>query len=97
MNTSQSALWAFLGFAATGAVLACDFESITADELIARDTEAMGGRAAIEAVEAVEVSLHVNNSGIQSGWNLPRPRGRAGCGSGRARVASKTFDIYRTR
>jgi len=61
MNTSQLALWAFLGFADTGAVLACDFGSITADELIARDTEAMGGRAAIEAVEAVEVSLHVNN------------------------------------
>ncbi len=46
MNTSQSALWAFLCFAAAGAVLACDFGSITADELIARDTEAMGGRAA---------------------------------------------------
>jgi len=35
--------------------------TITLDELVARNTEAMGGRAAIEAVHALEVKLHVSN------------------------------------
>jgi hypothetical protein len=34
---------------------------LTVDDIIARNTEAMGGRRSIEAVQAVEVSLHVSN------------------------------------
>lgn len=34
---------------------------LTLEEIIARNTEAMGGRAALEAVQAVEVSLHVKD------------------------------------
>ena len=34
---------------------------ITLEELIARNTEAMGGRAAIEAVQSLEVGLHITD------------------------------------
>ncbi len=38
-----------------------DEKLLTLDEIIARNTEAMGGRAAIEKVQAIEVSLHIKD------------------------------------
>ena len=39
--------------------------SLTLDQVIARNTEAMGGREKIEAVQAVEVSLHIKDPGFE--------------------------------
>ncbi|MFL6595710.1 MAG: hypothetical protein ACJ8HQ_09745 [Chthoniobacterales bacterium] len=38
---------------------------LTLEEIVARNTEAMGGRAAIEAVQAVEVALHIKDPGFE--------------------------------
>jgi len=41
------------------ALHACQRAPLTADQVIARNTQAMGGLAAIEAVKSVEVDLHI--------------------------------------
>jgi len=38
---------------------------LTVEEIIERNTNAMGGRVAIEAVQAVEVSLHITNPNFE--------------------------------
>jgi hypothetical protein len=38
---------------------------LTLDEIIVRNSDAMGGRAAIEAVQAVEVALHIKDPGFE--------------------------------
>jgi hypothetical protein len=37
----------------------CDHAPLTVDQVIERNTRAMGGRAAIEAVKSIEVDLHI--------------------------------------
>src|SRR5256885_7536485 len=37
----------------------CNRQSLTVDDVIERNTQAMGGRAAIEAIHAIEVDLHI--------------------------------------
>jgi hypothetical protein len=41
----------------------CNRAPLTLDEIIDRNAEAMGGRAAIEAVQSIEVSLHISDPG----------------------------------
>jgi hypothetical protein len=60
-----------LALATAGAVLAGDSAIVTFDEVIARNTEAMGGSAAIEAIQSVEVSLHITDQASRS-WRLSR-------------------------
>jgi hypothetical protein len=43
----------------------CKVGPVTVEEIIERNTNAMGGRAAIEAVQAVEVSLHIKDPGFE--------------------------------
>ncbi|HJT44783.1 MAG TPA: hypothetical protein VJ721_00805 [Chthoniobacterales bacterium] len=47
------------------ALIACQREPKTIDELIERNTEAMGGRAAIEAIQSIEVDLHISDPGFE--------------------------------
>ena len=57
-----------LGFAILGVVLTltgCQREPKTIDELIERNTEAMGGPAAIEAIQSIEVNLHISDPGVE--------------------------------
>ena len=52
-----------------GAVLVlfgCNRAPSTIDEVIARNTKAMGGRTAIEAIHSIEVSLHITDPGFEA-------------------------------
>ena len=40
---------------------ACNHRRLTVDEVIGRNTDAMGGRAALESVQNVEIELHVTD------------------------------------
>jgi hypothetical protein len=67
MTTARSIFTtsSFLSFVGAGALLAGEPADIALDEIIARNTEAMGGRAVIEAVQSVEVSLHIADPGFE--------------------------------
>jgi len=47
------------------ALSACTQRPLTLDEVIERNTTAMGGRAVIEAVQSIEVSLHISDPGSE--------------------------------
>lgn len=40
--------------------------ALTVDDVIDRNTKAMGGRAAIEAVQSIKVSLHISDPGFEA-------------------------------
>jgi hypothetical protein len=65
MKLARRLLLAMLLAFAPGVSLAAEPGSLTLDQVIARNTEAMGGRAAIEAVQTVEVSLHIKDPGFE--------------------------------
>ena len=46
-------------------VPACEHRPSTVDEVIERNTRATGGRAAIEAVQSIEVDLHIVDPGFE--------------------------------
>ena len=43
----------------------CDRAPLTLDQVIERNTKAMGGRAAIEAVKSIQVDLHIVDPGFE--------------------------------
>jgi hypothetical protein len=59
-STVASAIFGFV-LAAVG----CNRAPTTLDEVIDRNTKAMGGRAAIEAIQSIEVSLHISDPGSE--------------------------------
>src|ERR1700739_927655 len=68
---------------------------VTVEEIIERNTNAMGGRAAIEAVQAVEVSLHIRdpNSEVDGVYRAARPgRMRIDIIANGTRVFMERFD-----
>ena len=46
-------------FAALSVVTGCSREELNLEQLIERNTNAVGGRAAIEAVQGIEINLHI--------------------------------------
>src|SRR5436853_1702904 len=46
-------------------LLGCNRHLLTVDDVIERNTKAMGGRAAIEAVQSIEVNLHIVDPGFE--------------------------------
>ena len=56
-------------FVIAGAIVvvlaSCSRSPTTIDELIKRNTEAMGGRVAIEAIQSIEVNLHISDPGSE--------------------------------
>jgi hypothetical protein len=46
-------------------LLGCN-RAVTVDDVIDRNTKAMGGKAAIEAVQSTEVSLHISDPGFEA-------------------------------
>jgi hypothetical protein len=82
-----SALLLFVATAAGG--------DLTVDEIIARNTAAMGGAAAIEAVHAVEVTLHISNPDfeVDGVYRAARPgRMRIDITAGGKHVFTEAFD-----
>src|SRR4051794_131570 len=47
------------------ALLGCDRHPLTVDDVIERNTSAMGGRAAIEAIHSIEINLHITDPGFE--------------------------------
>ena len=47
------------------ALLGCNRAPLTLDQVIERNTKAMGGRAAIEAVKSIQVDLHIVDPGFE--------------------------------
>lgn len=47
------------------ALAGCD-RAVTLDKIIDRNAQAMGGRAAIEAIQSIEVSLHISDPGFEA-------------------------------
>jgi hypothetical protein len=50
-------------------------DSISLDEIIERNTDAMGGRAAIEAVQSIQIDLHIKDPSfkVDGTYNAARP------------------------
>ncbi len=65
MKLARRLLLAILVVFVPGVSPAGEPASLTLDQVIARNTEAMGGREKIEAVQAVEVSLHIKDPGFE--------------------------------
>ena len=55
-----------ISLAAALSLAACYRQSLTVDQLIERNTQAVGGRAALEAVHSIRVDLHVADPGFEA-------------------------------
>jgi hypothetical protein len=80
------------------ALFGCDRVPSTVDEIIERNTKAMGGRAAIEAVKSIQVDLHIVDPGfeVDGTYRAARPdRMRIDVAAGGKHVFTEAFDGQR--
>jgi len=78
-----------------GVLFGCDRHSLTVDDVIERNTRAMGGRAAIEAIHSVEINLHITDPGFEVDgiYRAARPgRMRIDVQAGGKHVFTEAFD-----
>jgi hypothetical protein len=76
-------------------LLGCNRDPVTLDELIARNTKVMGGRVAIEAIQTIEVALHITDPDfeVDSFYHAARPgRMRIDVSAGGKHVFAEAFD-----
>src|SRR6266446_10667260 len=69
--------------------------ALTVDDVIERNTSAMGGRAAIEAIHSIEINLHITDPGFEVDgiYRTARPgRMRIDVQAGGKHVFSEAFD-----
>src|ERR1700736_610220 len=75
--------------------LGCNRHSLTVDDVIERNTKAMGGRDAIEAVQSIEVNLHITDPGFEVDgiYRAARPgRMRIDVQAGGKHIFTEAFD-----
>jgi hypothetical protein len=75
--------------------LGCGRTALTVDQVIERNTEAIGGRAAIEAIKSIEVALHISDTGFEVDgiYRAARPgRMRIDVHAGGKHVFTEAFD-----
>ncbi|HEX4707608.1 MAG TPA: hypothetical protein VH229_07730, partial [Candidatus Udaeobacter sp.] len=87
----QIFLFVTLGFALNG----CARTALTVDQVIERNTQAMGGRSGIEAVQSIEVDLHIVDPGfeVDGKYRAARPgRMRIDVMAGGKHVYTEAFD-----
>jgi len=80
---------------AASILLGCNRHSLTVDDVIERNTKAMGGRAAIEAVQSIEVNLHITDPGFEVDgiYRAARPgRMRIDVQAGGKHIFTEAFD-----
>src|SRR4051812_35825132 len=53
-------------FFLVAALAGCNRGALTLDQVIERNAQAVGGRAAIEAIQSIEVSLHISDPGFEA-------------------------------
>ena len=76
-------------------LLGCSRQPLTVDDVIERNTRAMGGRAAIEAIHSIEINLHITDPGFEVDgiYRTARPgRMRIDVQAGGKHVFSEAFD-----
>jgi hypothetical protein len=76
-------------------LLGCNRHPLTVDEVIGRNTKAMGGRAALEAVTSIEVDLHIVDPGFEVDgiYRAVRPgRMRIDVQAGGKHIFTEAFD-----
>ena len=69
--------------------------ALTVDDVIERNTSAMGGRAAIEAIHSIEINLHITDPGFEVDgiYHAARPgRMRIDVQTGGKQVFTEAFD-----
>ena len=91
---SRSLIFFFVGPVLSIGQLGCD-RALTVDEVIERNTAAMGGRAAIEAIQSIEVTLHITDPGyeVDGIYYAARPgRMRIDISSADKHVFTEAFD-----
>ena len=69
--------------------------AVTVDDVIERNTSAMGGRAAIEAIHSIEINLHITDPGFEVDgiYHAARPgRMRIDVQAGGKQVFTEAFD-----
>ena len=69
--------------------------ALTVDDVIERNTSAMGGRAAIEAIHSIEINLHITDPGfeVDGVYHAARPgRMRIDVQAGGKQVFTEAFD-----
>ncbi len=77
------------------ALWGCGRADLTIDDVIDRNTKAMGGRAAIEAIQSIEVDLHISDPGFEADgvYHAARPgRMRIDVSAGGKHVFTEAFD-----
>jgi hypothetical protein len=62
---NRNLIFFLVGSVLTVALFGCNRTATTTDEVIDLNTKAMGGRAAIEAIRSIEVSLHISDPGSE--------------------------------
>jgi hypothetical protein len=76
-------------------LLGCTRPPLTVDNVIERNVEAMGGRAALEAVHTIEIDLHIKDPGfeVEGIYHAARPgRMRIDVKAGGKHVFTEAFD-----
>jgi hypothetical protein len=94
---SQSLIFLFVGSVLSVGLLSCN-RALTVDDVIDRNTKAMGGRAAIEAIHSIEVNLHITDPGyeVDGIYYAARPgRMRIDISSADKHVFTEAFDGQR--
>jgi hypothetical protein len=61
---NRSLILLFVGSVLSVGLLSCN-RALTVDEVIERNAAAMGGRAAIESIQSIEVNLHISDPGSE--------------------------------
>jgi hypothetical protein len=96
MNVSVPKLICIILTVLLTGVSGCRHEVVlSTDEIIARNTEAMGGRQAIEAVHSIEITLHISETkfDVDAVYRAARPGAmRIDVTAGGKRVFSEGFD-----
>ena len=80
------------------ALWGCGRAELTVDDVIDRNTTAVGGRAAIEAIQSIEVDLHITDPGFEADgvYYAARPgKMRIDVSAGGKHVFTEAFDGQR--
>ena len=76
-------------------LLGCSRHPLTVDDVFERNTRAMGGRAAIEAIHSIEINLHITDPGFEVDgiYRAARPgRMRIDVQAGGKHIFTEAFD-----
>jgi len=95
MNRQRGLMGLVSAVAVVTASFGCSRSPTTVDEVIERHTKAMGGRAAIEAIQSIEIDLHITDPkfAVDGSYFAARPgKMRIDVNAGGKHVFTEAFD-----